>query len=337
MKQIIKRYKWHWLTQLVVLVAVLIISLWPVSYRIVAPGYNDEVGDFIWLDEPYESRGSFHTTSVIVLNRTSLLQKIVGDWEWKVDLSEQPDFFQEIDIDDLTISGYLSKDDSLNNSLVVGILESGYQIDYRIEHMVYLTYSFLEEDTIELGDVLLDINGNTDYTEEVNNVVCGESAMFHVLRDGEELYFQIEKKKRQDGSCLFGLSIRPFTEIIDSEIDYKLIDTNTGGGSGGLMQALYVYDRLTETDLTGGKKIAGTGTIDVNGNVGPIGGIEQKIITSVMNGMDVFFVPHLSDDPNDNYVRASEILAKLETDMVLVPVQSFSDALHYLQTHNEEG
>ncbi len=334
MKKILTKYKWRFIAQLIALVIVLIISLWPVKYRIIAPGYNDEVGEFVILDEYYESEGSFHTTSVIVLNRVSFLQKIIGENEWKVNLEKQPEFFEDIDIDDLTISGYLSKDDSLNNSLVVGISKSNHQIDYEILHMVYLTYSFLTEDTIKLGDIILDVNGNSDYLTEIDNTLCGEKATFHVLRDGVEYYFDIVKQSRDDGSCLFGLSIRGFTEIIDSEIDYELVDTKTGGGSGGLMQSLYIYNHLTEIDLTGGLKIAGTGTIDASGNVGQIGGIEQKIITSVMNKMDVFFVPYSSDAPYDNYIQAQTTLAKFDTNMVLVPVKTFDDALNYLLMHS---
>jgi len=64
-----------------------------------------------------------------------------------------------------------------------------------------------------------------------------------------------------------------------------------GGSSAGMMFALAIYDRLTPGSLTGGKHIAGTGTIKVDGTVGPIGGIRQKLIGAASGGATVFLVP----------------------------------------------
>lgn len=64
-----------------------------------------------------------------------------------------------------------------------------------------------------------------------------------------------------------------------------------GGSSAGMMFALAIYDRLTPGALTGGKHIAGTGTIKVDGTVGPIGGIRQKSIGAASGGATVFLVP----------------------------------------------
>ncbi len=64
-----------------------------------------------------------------------------------------------------------------------------------------------------------------------------------------------------------------------------------GGSSAGMMFALAIYDRLTPGELTGGKHIAGTGTIEVDGSVGPIGGIRQKTLGAASGGATLFLVP----------------------------------------------
>jgi PDZ domain-containing protein len=64
-----------------------------------------------------------------------------------------------------------------------------------------------------------------------------------------------------------------------------------GGPSAGLMFSLGIYDKLTPDSLTGGMHIAGTGTIDAAGQVGEIGGIQQKIAGAVNAGATVFLVP----------------------------------------------
>jgi PDZ domain-containing protein len=95
-----------------------------------------------------------------------------------------------------------------------------------------------------------------------------------------------------------------------------------GGPSAGTMWALGLYDLLTPGDLTGGRIIAGTGTIDGNGKVGPIGGVENKIVAAKRAGAQVFLVP-----AGDNYQAAKKVAG----DLPLVPISSFSDALAYLQ------
>jgi Lon-like protease len=69
------------------------------------------------------------------------------------------------------------------------------------------------------------------------------------------------------------------------------LDDRIGGPSAGLMFALGILDKLGPTDLTGGRFIAGTGTIDVTGDVGPIGGIPLKLIAARDKGATAFLVP----------------------------------------------
>lgn len=330
MKQTLQEYRFILLGLCIALVFVLLVSLVRVDYRVTAPGYNNEVDRFINLDIGYEAEGSFHTTSVIVLDEMTALQYFVGTREKRVQVSEHPAYYDNIDIGDLRIMGSYSKDDSLSKSLVVGIENALFDISYETHIMVYLTFTYLQEDTLELGDYIVTVNGNDPFTE-IDAVGCEETATFVIERGDETLTYDVTKNYIDDTNCAFGLSVKTYTEIYSSAIDYALVKTSTGGPSGGLMQSLYIFNQLTPNDLTGGLKIAGTGTIDVDGSVGKIGGIEQKIITSALNGIDVFFVPYLSDSEYDNYIVAQQVLEGLNSDMVLVPVQNFSDAIDYLE------
>ena len=69
------------------------------------------------------------------------------------------------------------------------------------------------------------------------------------------------------------------------------INDDIGGPSAGLMFSLAIYDTLTPGSLTGGQVVAGTGTIDDGGQVGPIGGIQQKIAGAREAGAQLFLVP----------------------------------------------
>ena len=96
------------------------------------------------------------------------------------------------------------------------------------------------------------------------------------------------------------------------------------GSSGGLMLSLEIYDKLTSKDLSHGKKVMGTGTIDEDGNVGAIGGVKYKMLGAQKDGADIFFVP------KENYDEAKKVYKKNNLSFALVMVETFDEAIHYL-------
>ncbi|MEU9447897.1 PDZ domain-containing protein [Streptomyces sp. NPDC048277] len=103
-------------------------------------------------------------------------------------------------------------------------------------------------------------------------------------------------------------------------IDIKLADV--GGPSAGLMFSLGIYDKLTPGSLTGGKFVAGTGTIDDDGTVGPIGGISLKTIGARSKGAQYFLTPA------DNCAEAAQ---DTPSGLTLVKVKTIGDALGALK------
>ncbi len=332
MKTILHKYRIQLILLVVLLGFVSYVSLVKRDYTLIAPGFNNEVGEFMTVPSEYSQEGTFRTTSVIVEHEMTILQYFASKYISNIDVSENPDSYQNIDIDDLGAMSIVQKDDSLANSLVVGYENANAWIAYESYLTVYLTYNYLDENTLELGDKIVEVNGETtDLLSALQSVECEATVSITVLRDDKRLTYEVSKQERDNVVCSIGLYAKQYTEILHTDIEYELHDNNTGGSSGGLMQSLYVFNQLTPNDITGGKDIAGTGTIDVFGNVGSIGGIEQKIVTSVMNGIDIFFVPHLSDEDYDNYIKAQAVLETLEDDMILVPVSSFDEAVTYLE------
>jgi len=316
---------------LLLFIPLMVISFYKIDYSFTAPGFNDEINYFIVIEDGYDSNSTFMTTSVIVMDRITITQYLLGKIESNVTVEEFPEIYKDLDLDDLNTMGYLMKDDSLATSLIVGVENAGFNITYETYLTIYMTLDFLTSDSLELGDKILEVNGSTDLETTIDELECGSTVEFKILRGTEEMIVHADKNIQDDGSCPMGIYLYDFTEILDSDIEYSFIDNNTGGPSGGLMQALYVYYELTESDFEFGLRVAGTGTIDPLGNVGPIGGVRQKIITASLNNIDVFFIPHLSDDADDNYIEALEVYNTLDTDMELVGVSSFLEALEYLQ------
>ncbi|MEF2527095.1 MULTISPECIES: YlbL family protein [Streptomyces] len=126
-------------------------------------------------------------------------------------------------------------------------------------------------------------------------------------------------KAEGDGHAIVG--IRAGTaHTFPFPIDIKLADV--GGPSAGLMFALGIVDKLTPGDLTGGRFVAGTGTIDDAGKVGPIGGIQMKTIGARKAGARYFLTPA------ENCASA---VSNIPDGLTLVKVSTIGDAVQSLE------
>lgn len=114
-----------------------------------------------------------------------------------------------------------------------------------------------------------------------------------------------------------------------------------GGPSGGLMFTLQIYDQLTGNHLAKGRNISGTGTMNVNGYVGEIGGIDKKVIAAKEAGSTIFFAPYVAptkellkyeEQHKTNYQLARDTAKKYAPTVKVIPVQTFDDAVNYLAT-----
>ena len=101
-------------------------------------------------------------------------------------------------------------------------------------------------------------------------------------------------------------------------VDVTITAGGVGGPSAGTMFTLAVYDVLTPGDLTGGKHIAGTGTMEPDESVGPIGGIRQKLSGARDGGADFFLVPA---------ANCAEVVDRVPEGLTVVRIATFSDAL----------
>jgi PDZ domain-containing protein len=200
------------------------------------------------------------------------------------------------------------------------------------KHDVYVTYVFPEAITdIEAKDKLISINDITfNDKQELDSIIdsfnVGDTVSVKVINDGKEK----ERKATiqcEDEDKYIGLYI---TQDIDYEVErnikFKVAD-NESGPSGGLMMALEIYNELIEEDLTKGYAIAGTGTLDINGDVGSISGIKYKLKSAEKENVKIFFVPS-----GENYEEAKELKEKYNYKIDVIPVDNIEDALNYLST-----
>lgn len=194
---------------------------------------------------------------------------------------------------------------SQDAAVVAALMETGLAT-----RMVLQVENLAEEQTsteIQIGDILTSITPEGGPTTQVTDfgqlrallttIPPGTRVTLGVERDGAavEAHLTTINPKDADGDgnpdsegSLLGLVL---SARADSDIDATFGLQDVGGPSAGSMFALGIVDALTPGDMTGGKDIAGTGTIEIDGQVGAIGGIRQKMAGAQDAGSDYFLAP----------------------------------------------
>ncbi|MGW6058904.1 YlbL family protein [Streptomyces sp. NPDC055189] len=213
------------------------------------------------------------------------------------------------------------------------------ELDIPVKSQVVVSTVFKDspaEGKLHAGDVIRKVDGTpvkemTDVSKLVTKHKPGQDVVFSLVpvkeaaaaeKAGKEPTrtedVKITTEKAKDGRAIVGIEAGtdhtfPFT------IDIKLADV--GGPSAGLMFALGIVDKLTPGDLTGGNFVAGTGTIEDNGKVGPIGGIGMKTVGARDKGAEYFLTP------KDNCATAAK---DVPDGLTLVKVDTIDDAVDAL-------
>ncbi|GIL27710.1 YlbL family protein [Actinocatenispora comari] len=146
---------------------------------------------------------------------------------------------------------------------------------------------------LKAGDVLDSVDGKPVTSTQnlvtlVQDKAVGSTREIGYTRDGKARTATITTGKGDSGKAALGVTV---TEKQPCKYRVKVSLGEIGGPSAGMMFALGIVDTLTPADLTGGKVIAGTGEIDADGKVGPIGGIQQKLLGARRDGATVFLTP----------------------------------------------
>ena len=148
------------------------------------------------------------------------------------------------------------------------------------------------EGKIQAGDILKTVNGReiTSLAVIQDELAAGKGApaTMEVERDGQSVTEVITPKDNGQGRYILGVMLK-YLFTFPFQVDISL--DKVGGPSAGMMFALGIIDTVTPGDLTGGKHIAGTGTITPDGTVGPIGGIVQKMQGARAGGATLFLAP----------------------------------------------
>ena len=184
---------------------------------------------------------------------------------------------------------------------------------------------------LQAGDQVVSVDGvRADSTDAVRTAVqkhaAGETVAITVRRDGTTRTVTAHTASA-DGRTVLGVLLRTKFAF---PVKVTINAGDVGGPSAGMMFSLAIFDKLTPGALTGGAKIAGTGTIASDGTVGPIGGIQQKLYGARDGGARWFLAPS---------ANCNEVVGHVPDGLSVVKVSSFAEArsaVEAIATHKGE-
>ncbi|HEX5859436.1 MAG TPA: PDZ domain-containing protein [Microbacterium sp.] len=296
----------------VALVVLLIITFLPTSYVIQRPGpvYNT-LGTATAADgtqvplisvegaETFKTSGTLDLTTVQVIGnreRTPSWFELASAW---IDPSKAVVPIASVFPEDVTQEQRNEQNatlmvDSQQEATAAALTELDYDVVSSVR-VVELIEDSPAQGALEPDDIILSADGTpieqADTLREIIQGSAGEPVELTVLRGGEEQTVSVTPEQREingEDTWVIGVTL---IHDYDFPIDVTIQLDNVGGPSAGMMFALGIIDTLTPDELNGGKDVAGTGTIDAAGDVGPIGGIRQKLYGARGAGAEFFLAP----------------------------------------------
>ena len=325
LKKIGNNLKQFWkenLIQILALLLLIIVVNIELPYYIEAPGGTINLTERI--DHNYDkTNGSLNMLYVTQYKGnvvTLLLGKIFNSWDIYKISNQQ---ISNETSDEIYIRNKVMLDNSIQNATFVAYEHAGIEIE--IKNQKNIVIATTKDNGIEIGDVIISVdNQKTEDINSIKNIVTnknvGDTINILVERNGKEKNISLTI----DEDKLIGIAtITNYEYELPNELNINF-KNGEGGSSGGLVLALGIYSEITGIDILKGRNIAGTGTIDVNGNVGQIDGIKYKIAGAVREKMDIVIVSPY------NYEEAKQVVEENNYDIEVAKVSTFKEAIDYL-------
>lgn len=311
------------------LIIILLLNIIKLDYEIYSPGDLINLENRIDVENAYESKGSINLTYVTSRSgylTNILLSYIIPTWDL-------------VSLDDSRIENESEKEIFERNKIL--LKETSYDaiisafdaanISYEVKNInLVVTYIFEGSDTnLKIGDTIKEINGKTitsmdDISNEISNYKENDKINIKVLRN-DKLIDCYSVLRNENNKLIIGIYISKLKDIETTpKVEYIFKDSESGS-SRGLMCALDIYNKITEKDITKGRIISGTGTIDDKGNVGSIAGVKYKIIGADKNKADIFIVP------KDNYEEALKAKKDNNLKIEIISVSTLKELIEKLE------
>lgn len=314
---------------LIILIIIFMVFTIELPYSIYTPGGAVNLNERVNVENKENVEGSFNMAYVSMVKGSIpflLISKVFPDWDIvkKEEITAKGESMEE-----LMVRERLYLQESIDNAIINAYRKANKEINIK---SIINNVSYISEDSqtdLKVGDQIISVNGiNITSLSELKEIV-------EKLDENVKVELKIKRKDKEREAYATTYKIEDITKIGISFVTTYDYETNPevkiksksteAGSSGGLMMSLTVYNQLTEKDITKGKKIVGTGTIDIEGNVGEIGGVKYKLIGAVKNKADVFICPV------ENYEEAIKIAQEKKYDIKIISATTFDETLKKLE------
>lgn len=314
---------------LVLFIVLILLFTIELPYKVYAPGGMVELSKRVNVENGYATNGTLGMAYVSMIKGSIpylLLSYVIPDWDIVSDTEIKYDnetMKERIEVDKI------STEQSISSAIIASYTLAGKSVQVN-EEVVHITYIDEHANTdLKLLDIVKSVEGqkikNTKELKELlKNYRAGDKVTFQVLRSGKEIECTATLYDSSDGAKV-GVMLTETYDIEETPNCSVTMKQSESGPSGGLMMSLQIYNDLTEEDITKGKKIIGTGTIDNEGNVGAIGGVKYKLIGAARKHADIFLVP------TDNYEEAISVKESHKLDINIMAVSTLKDAIEALE------
>lgn len=297
-----RRSRWLWVVPAALVALLLgVLALVPIPYYSLSPGLARQVNDLVVVDgaEVYPPDGEVLLTTVS-LRHVTAFEALAGWIDGDVEVVHEDVLFPP-SIEDPTAFNLALMRSSKETALLLAFDKLGYDV---VEHgegalVIGVVPDLPADGVFEPGDVILRVDG-TPVTTSAQAVAAlagrspGESVRFTVLSltgNDQTREETVVLAEREGGGAVVGVNLQTYLPRFDFPFEVDIDSGAIGGPSAGLAFTLAVLDALTPGELTGGHTVAATGTIDIDGAVGPVGGVGQKTVAVKDAGATLFLVP----------------------------------------------
>ena len=343
----LKRNKWKILIGTVV---ALVLSLAiPLPYYIEMPGDSTDVRRVLQVNGK-EDEASGEYQFVTIQMAPANLPMLIYAWLTPfTDIQAKDDVTGGGSNQDFMRINQFYMESSQNMATYQGLKAAGKKVEMKYEgvYVLNVTKDSSFKGLLNIADTVTKVNDKSfdsspQLIEYVSSQKIGDKVKVTYQEDGKTKEAEGKIIKLQNGKNGIGIGLTDHTSVqTDTKIDFSTV--GIGGPSAGLMFSLDIYTQVAEPNLRNGRVIAGTGTIEKDGKVGDIGGIDKKVYAAHKAGASIFFAPNnpvtdemkkINPKAKTNYETAVEAAKQLKTDMKIVPVTSLQDAITYLKTHS---
>jgi len=332
----------RWLTSIGFLLAIVVITLGLVvrlPYYVMSPGSSRPTESLISVSgaQTYETGGAVDFLTVSLRQATPI--EAFAAWvNPDLDLTPEEDILGKQTPDQNRDLNLRMMSDSKDAAQYQALTRLGYIVESKGTGAVIASVvdSGPSVNALVPGDVIVRVNGQQiSFSQELIDVISATAPGTTITLDVEPFDSTIDGARparevqivlgaRESDPTKGFLGVSTFTRDLSFKYPVQIsIDSGrVGGPSAGLAFTLGILDVMTPGSLTGGLKVSATGTMAIDGTVGPIGGIHQKVMASRRAGVDLMLVPASEVDEARKYAG----------DLRIEPVESLTQALEVLTT-----